>query len=173
MMGVMSMGRLSIINAWVFRVLKIIAYCSIFLVVVRSGSLFANDCFSIIKKDAQKIEVCKSDLNKLPMHSFKTTTIYTPEEVFEGVKIKDLFEANAVVGNTVRAFAWDDYSYSMPIDELLKYDVIIALKRNGVEMDTSTLGPFAIVYPVDLFPEMNSLEANAKSVFQLKEIKVQ
>ncbi|MBJ7883318.1 hypothetical protein, partial [Gelidibacter salicanalis] len=77
--------------------------------------------------------------------------------VFTGVEFTSLAKEYGLTGNNVRAFAWDDYSYSMPAAELSKYKVIIAYKKNGELMDVSELGPFAIIYPRDSYPELNNI----------------
>ena len=68
----------------------------------------------------------------------------------------------------MRAFAWDDYSYSMPIEEMIKFRVIVAYLRGGKPIDVGELGPFAIIYPRDQYPELNNLDVNAKTVWQVK-----
>ncbi|HFL1539375.1 TPA: molybdopterin-dependent oxidoreductase [Enterobacter asburiae] len=132
----------------------------------------ADECFELNSVGKEAINVCRQDLEKLPRFSFKTATIYTPAEIFEGVKVKDLIKHYNITGDTARAYAWDDYSYSIPVAEMIKYDVMLAYKRNGVEMSLENLGPFAIVYPSDLYPDLNTLDANAKTVFQLKQLEV-
>lgn len=145
--------------------------CSIFLLIAFS-SYGKIDYFSIKKNDGETVKVTLTDLKMLPEYSFSTATIYTPKSTFTGVKFSDFAKKYNLTGSTVRAFAWDEYSYSMPLDELFKYNAIIAYKKDGNYMDIEKLGPFAILYPRDLYPELDKLDINAKTIWQLKILKV-
>lgn len=148
-------------------------FCAFFfLAFVTFSSYGMVNSFDLKTSDGGKIKVTLDDLQTLPSHSFSTATIYTPKSMFLGAKFSDFAKRYNLAGKTVRAFAWDDYSYSMPVDELLKYDVIIAYKRNGDYMSIDELGPFAIVYPRDSHPELDQLDINAKTVWQLKRLEV-
>lgn len=150
--------------------LKLLAV--LWFVLSHSQGFAAIDYFYIKKSDGSRITVRLEDLKSLPESSFKTSTAYTPEETFVGVSFADFAKKYAITGNTLRAYAWDDYAYSMPVAELYRYQVIIAWKRNGQMMSLSTLGPFALVYPRDQNPELNDMEVDAKTVWQLKELEI-
>jgi hypothetical protein len=143
-----------------------------FLTLFTCSSYGKINYFDLKANDGVKAKITLDDLQALPSHSFSTATIYTPKSTFLGVKFSDFAKKYNLTGKTVRAFAWDDYSYSMPVDELLKYNVIIAYKRNGDYMSIDKLGPFAIVYPRDSHPELDQLDINAKTVWQLKRLEV-
>jgi len=108
----------------------------------------------------------------MPAHTIKTSTNFTPEDTFTGVEFAELVKAYHLKGQSVRAFAWDDYSYSMPIDEMIKYRVIVAYQRGGKPIDVGELGPFAIIYPRDGYAELNNLDVNAKTVWQVKRLEL-
>lgn len=142
------------------------------LLAFSSFSYGAMDFFYVKLNDGSKIKVTLNDLRKLPSFSFKTSTNYTPPDIFLGVKVKDFAIKYNISGSTLRAFAWDDYSYSMPLDELYKYDAIIAYSKGGKDMNVTELGPFAIVYPRDSYPELSQLDVNAKTVWQIRLLEV-
>ena len=79
-------------------------------------------------------------LEAMPSHTIKTSTNFTPEDTFTGVELAELVKAYHLKGQSVRAFAWDDYSYSMPIDEMTKYRVIVAYQRGGKPIDVGNWG---------------------------------
>lgn len=76
----------------------------------------------------------------MPSHTIKTSTNFTPEDTFTGVELAELVKVYHLKGQSVRAFAWDDYSYSMPIDEMTKYRVIVAYQRGGKPIDVGNWG---------------------------------
>lgn len=142
------------------------------LLMFSSLSYAAPDFFYIKLKDESKIKITLSDLKALPSFSFKTSTNYTSVDTFLGVKVKDIVNKYNISGSILRVFAWDDYSYSMPLEELYKYDAIIAYSKGGKDMDVTELGPFAIVYPRDIYPELSQLDVNAKTVWQIRLLEV-
>lgn len=140
----------------------------LFFICAYSGNVFSLDYFYLYKQNGDKIKVTLKDLERLPEHSFITGTSYTLIETFTGVNFTDVAEHYHIKAPTVRVFAWDNYSYTMPVDELKKYNVLIAYKRNGTYMTLETLGPFAIVYPRDSITHLDGLDINAKTVWQTK-----
>jgi hypothetical protein len=132
----------------------------------------AVDFFYLTETGKDKIKISLEDLKAMPTYSFKTSTNYTTEEIFLGVKIYDLVEKYKIEGKLIRAFAWDDYSYSMPIDEMIQYNVILAYQKGGVDMDIKSFGPFAIIYPRDIYPELSQRDVNAKTVWQIRLLEI-
>jgi hypothetical protein len=55
---------------------------------------------------------------------------------------------------------------------MIKYRVIVAYLRGGKPIDVGELGPFAIIYPRDQYPELNNLDVNAKTVWQVKRLEI-
>jgi hypothetical protein len=62
----------------------------------------------------------------------------------------------AASGNTVQALALNDYSTDIPMEDFEKYNVILALKRDGEYMPVRDKGPLFVVYPYDSNPELRS-----------------
>jgi hypothetical protein len=67
--------------------------------------------------------------------------------LWEGVLVKDLInEAGVKTGaNTVIFYAYDGYTTSLPLDFVLKNNIIIASKMNGVVLPASRGFPFQLV----------------------------
>ncbi|HHK8153083.1 MULTISPECIES: putative pterin-binding protein [Serratia] len=153
--------------------MKIKGLMTLLLLSLFSAPLYAVvDSFYLKPADGEKIKVTRQMLEAMPSHTIKTSTNFTPEEAFTGVEFSELVKAYHLQGKSVRAFAWDDYSYSMPIDEMIKYRVIVAYLRGGKPIDVGELGPFAIIYPRDQYPELNNLDVNAKTVWQVKRLEI-
>lgn len=126
-----------------------------------------EDSFKLII-NGKEIRITTSDLEKMPLSEIKTSTNFTPLSIFTGVKFRELVKKYNIVAGQIRAFAWDDYSYTMPVAELLEYDVILAYKKDGNYIDLSELGPYAVIYPRDSHSELETLDVNAKTVWQVK-----
>lgn len=142
------------------------------LMLLSCNVLATGDYFYLRVRSEEKIKVTTQELETLPLQTISTSTNFTNKCNFSGVKFSDLFAKYHISGAGVRVFAWDDYSYSIPVNELLKYNVILAYKKNGKYIAMSDLGPYAIIYPRDDNPELKSLDVNARTVWQIKEIKV-
>lgn len=124
----------------------------------------------VLADGSKEINVSTEDLLKLPVTSITTSTNFTPKATFEGVTFKGLLSKYSITASSLRVYALDDYSYTLPVGELEKYHVILAYRKNDKVIPVSDLGPFAVIYPRDQNPELNKLEVNAKTVWQINRI---
>lgn len=144
----------------------------IITLMISHGVSATIDSFIIKNSDGNKIKVTRKEMEELPQYSITTSTNFTLKSEFVGVKFKDIIDKYSLYGSKVRAYSLDDYSFTLPIDEMKNYNVIIAYKKDGNYMSISELGPFSIIYPRDNFPELNNLSVNAKTVWQVKLLEI-
>jgi hypothetical protein len=112
-------------------------------------------------------------LEALGTVAFTTTTPWFKGEVtFEGVPLAKVMAAVGAKGDRLVAIALNDYSAELPMDDLAKYNVILALKRDGAYMPVRDKGPIFIVYPYDSDPELKAQKFYARSVWQVARIEV-
>jgi hypothetical protein len=112
-------------------------------------------------------------LESIGMVSFVTSTPWYKEPVaFEGVPLAKVMEAVGAKGDRLLAVALNDYSAELPMEDVSKYNVILALKRNGEYMPVRDKGPLFIVYPFDTDPELKSQKFYSRSVWQVGRIEV-
>jgi hypothetical protein len=110
-------------------------------------------------------------LEKLGLVSFETSTPWHTGKVkFEGIPLKVLMKHVAASGNTVQALALNDYSTDIPMEDFEKYNVILALKRDGEYMPVRDKGPLFVVYPYDSDPELRSQKFYSRSAWQVKSL---
>jgi hypothetical protein len=110
----------------------------------------------------------------LGQSELQTTTPWTDGvQVFEGVLARAVIERVEGQGVSVKAAALNDYTVEVPMDDFLNYDVLLATKMNGEEMQVSDKGPVWIVYPRDDVPELQNRNLNDRWVWQLKSLHVQ
>lgn len=110
-------------------------------------------------------------LESLGMVAVETTTPwYTGKVKFEGVPLDKLMKQVGASGERAVVVALNDYSSEIPLEDFAKYNVILALKRNGEYMPVSDKGPLFIIYPFDSKPELKSQTFYSRSVWQVAKI---
>ena len=74
-------------------------------------------------------------LLRLGITEFETETPWHNGQVrFEGVLIRRLLAAVGAQGRSLYARAHNDYSVELPVDDVERYDVILALRANGRDL---------------------------------------
>lgn len=113
-------------------------------------------------------------LETLGVVGFTTQTPWYDHPVkFEGVSMRKLLEAvGGENGAEVTAIALNDYKSSIPVEDFMKYDVVLALKRDGSYMPVRDKGPLFIVYPYDSDSELATQKFYSRSVWQVSQIVV-
>jgi hypothetical protein len=112
------------------------------------------------------------------LESIGTTTIRTKTPwtdrvaEFEGVSMKALMEHVGAKGTEVTASALNDYQSTIPMSDFDRFEVVLAMKRDGEEMPIRDKGPLFIVYPFDSSEELQSEQYYSRAVWQVKELKV-
>ena len=101
-----------------------------------------------------------------------TTPWYNGPVKFEGVSLDKLMKQVGASGDRVAVVALNDYSSEIPMEDFAKYNVILALKRNGEYMPVRDKGPLFIIYPFDSKPELKSQTFYGRAVWQVAKIVV-
>ncbi len=110
-------------------------------------------------------------LESLGMVTVQTTTPWYDGPVkFEGVPLNKLMKQVGASGERAVVVALNDYSSEIPIEDFAKYNVILAIKRNGEYMPVRDKGPLFIIYPFDSNPELKSQTFYGRSVWQVAKI---
>jgi hypothetical protein len=116
----------------------------------------------------------RNALEKMEMVSFETSTPWNSGVVkFEGIPMVELLKTAGVSGTNATVTALNDYSSSVPVEDFQKYNVILAVKRDGQYMPVADQGPFFIVYPYDSDPVLQNQPYYGRSVWQVKAISVE
>jgi hypothetical protein len=112
-------------------------------------------------------------LEALGTSGFDTTTPWYDGPVrFDGVRMSRLMEAVGASGDRVMAYALNDYSTELPMGDFARYDVLLALKRNGEYMPVRDKGPLFIVYPFDSNPDLRHQRFYTRSAWQLARLEI-
>jgi hypothetical protein len=127
----------------------------------------------VANKEGGVAQFDRAMLEALGMVSFETTTPWYKEPVkFEGVPLAKLMDALGASGERIIAIGLNDYSAEVPMEDVRKYNVILALKRDGEYMPVRDKGPLFIVYPFDSNPELKSQKYYSRSVWQIARLEV-
>jgi hypothetical protein len=115
-------------------------------------------------------------LAELENLSGRTATVRTPwfegKVEFSGPYLRDVIAAAGIDAETVRITALNDYEVEFPVEDALKFDVILATRMNGKPMSVRNKGPLFVIYPFDKNPELYTEKYFNRSVWQVKSIKV-
>lgn len=113
-------------------------------------------------------------LEKLPQQTFTTLTPWDKLPIkFSGPLLRDVLAAAKASGTTIKASALNDYKTSVPLEDVKKFDVILAHKMNGEAIPVRTKGPLFIVYPFDTKPELRAATYYDRSAWQLKAMNIE
>ncbi len=112
-------------------------------------------------------------LEKLGLVTIETTTPwYQGSMKFEGVPMDKLMADVGAKGQRVVAYALNDYTTEIPMEDFTKHHAILALKRNGEYMPVRDKGPLFVVYPYDSDPELKSQTFYSRSAWQVARLVV-
>lgn len=121
----------------------------------------------------QRYEMDMDMLEKLPQHSFRTgTPWYAETREYTGPLLRDVLSAAGAHGQTLTAYALNDYKVEIPLRDAANYHVIIARLMDGKPMPVRDKGPLFIIYPFDDHSELRTQTYYGRSVWQLREIRV-
>lgn len=122
---------------------------------------------------ADGVRMDREAIERLGLVTLQTTTPWHNGRVtFEGVPMRALLREVGANGTSVQALALNDYSTEIPLADFEKYDVILALKRDGEYMPVRDKGPLFIVYPYDSDPDLKSQKFYSRSAWQVKALVV-
>ncbi len=98
---------------------------------------------------------------------------YDGKTRFEGVELSKLMNFVGATGVTVTAVALNDYVSTIPMEDFTKFDVILAMKRDGNYMPVRDKGPLFIIYPYDTLPELQTQTYYTRSAWQVAKLIVE
>jgi hypothetical protein len=73
-------------------------------------------------------------------------------------------------GTTVTAVALNDYVSTIPMADFDKFNVILAMKRDGNYMEVREKGPLFVIYPYDTVPELQTQTYYTRSAWQVAKL---
>lgn len=121
-----------------------------------------------------QVEFDLAALKALKQQTFTTATPWDARPVkFSGPLLRDVLAAASAKGQQLSAVAVNDYAVSLPVEDATRFDPILAIKLDDRDIPARTRGPVFLVYPFSSRPELNTPTYHARSIWQLKTLKVQ
>ena len=125
------------------------------------------------KNSDSGVQFDRAMLEQIGMTTVETTTPwYKGSMKFEGVPLDKLMATVGAKGGKVVAYALNDYTTEIPMEDFTKHHAILAMKRNGEYMPVRDKGPLFVVYPYDSDPELKSQTYYSRSAWQVARIVV-
>lgn len=115
----------------------------------------------------------RAALEALNQQETKTSTPWHKgRPTFKGPLFSDVLDHVQAFGTEVVVTAINDYSSTIPIQDLRKWPIILATRMDGKTMSIREKGPIFVIYPFDKFPETKNEVSYFRSVWQVKSIEV-
>lgn len=160
-------------NIYRFLLFSFIILIPCFAICAPINLTFYGKISNFTDKDKKIYQLKESDILGMKRYSLLTSTNWTPKKNFTGVLMKDLLDKVGAKGSLLEFHCLDDYIYTVPISEIIKYKVILAYERDGKRMAIKDLGPLGLIYPRDQYPkELSGPEVDAKFIWQVSKIMV-
>ncbi|MEH0690240.1 hypothetical protein H4F05_01840 [Vibrio cholerae] len=140
-------------------------------------SVFSASASSLVIRitDRDPITLSHEDI----VANFEPTTFSTTLPWFDGKKTFTGFKVSSLVDyyratNTfsVSFVALNDYAASSRIEDILKYEPIVAYEMDGEKMKVRNKGPYWLVFNLSQFPEIDNAAFRSQMVWQIDEILV-
>lgn len=115
-------------------------------------------------------------LGALPQKEVVSTTPwYSSPRRFTGPLLRDLLAAAGAPeqARRLRLTALNDYRVEIPVEDVRRYDVILARLLDGQPMAVRDKGPLFVIYPFDSHPELHSAVHYSRAIWQLRQLEVQ
>jgi hypothetical protein len=113
-------------------------------------------------------------LDALPQKSFVTETPWIKGAVkFTGPLLSDVLKVVNASGSNLKAVALNDYKINIPMEDAVKYGVILARQMDGKVMTIRDKGPLFVMYPFEKFPEIKTSVYFSRCIWQLQSIVVE
>lgn len=120
-----------------------------------------------------EVQFDRAMIDALPRTEVKTENPWDHgPNVYEGVLLRDLMAYVKADGKAATVSALNDYRSEIPLTDMQKYNVILAYKRDGVDLPVRDKGPFFVVFPFTEVPELATEARYAQSVWQVNRVTV-
>lgn len=110
-------------------------------------------------------------LNALAGSQILTRTPWHPAPArFSGPALKTLLAAVGSSGKTLRLTALDRYEVGIPVEDVERFNPLLALRMDDKELTIRSRGPVLLMYPFDSYPQIDTDLYYGRSVWQLLRI---
>lgn len=123
--------------------------------------------------DQREVRLDRAMIHSLPLTEVRTKNPWEHgRATYQGVLLRDLLHYVKAHGKMMELSALNDFHTEISIADTKKYNILLAFRRNGVELTVRDKGPFFVVFP---FSDVRKLETEARfaqSIWQVNHIEV-
>lgn len=136
-------------------------------------ALAAGSLFEVISPTGT-IAIGEKDYRAIGEQEISTRVLTLGEEKrrVSGILGRDFLAYVKSKGKTISIVAHDGYTMTIPVSDLLRYDVILANRIDGNALSVRSGGPVWLIYPVSDHHELDDTIYESRSVWQIKQITV-
>ncbi|MCC8256582.1 putative pterin-binding protein [Vibrio campbellii] len=127
---------------------------------------------NVYDSEGKKYVLSTLELLELPQTTITTKIPWNPEaSEYSGITMNTLLKfLDISINKQVTFVALNDYKISIPKEDFLEYQPIIAIKENRKLMSIRKKGPYWLIYPLSTHPEINNTDFHAKMIWQIKDV---
>ena len=146
-----------------------------FSIAQASDALFTVTGRIALKDQAKEIGIGEAEIAAIGKTEIDTTILSLGggSHHVTGILGRSLLQYVDAKGTRLHVVALDGYSIEIPIEDLQKYDVVVATEIDGKTLSVRDKGPAWIIYPVSANKELADLVYEARSVWQILSIDVE
>lgn len=146
------------------------ALASMALSNVRAQAAPEADLVIRLKNGSQKT-VRFEDLRNLEQHDLTTSSPwYEGKTTFTGPLLRDVLALANFKSDTIEAKALNDYRITIPYEDVVKFNVVLAHTINGERLTIRTRGPLFVIYPFDKVADLRVSTYYARCIWQLTQL---
>lgn len=122
----------------------------------------------------KSVQFSPAELEHLGSYRLHTASFwYEGRRVFEGPLFRDVLKAAGIDQvKAVRITAHDDYSQIIPQQDWLEWPTLIATREDGKPLSLKDKGPYRLIYPQNMNPELENIRYRPRWVWVIRTIEV-
>ncbi|MFB9216325.1 hypothetical protein [Vibrio sinaloensis] len=123
---------------------------------------------------SQGVELDEAMLSELEVATIRTNNHVVDSVVeYKGPTLASVLEYVGAKGTQVKVIAWDDYVVTIPVNDIKKYQVLLATHEAGTRMTIDDKGPLFVVFPFSDHAELRNDFYYSLSVWQVRELVIE
>lgn len=149
------------------RMKKILVLCLLFF-----APLISAHSVVFSEPEQEVVTLTLDDIQSLPETTYQTELPWLKKSSeFTGIKLSTLLtEAYGSIPELVDVKGLNNYHVHISRADIINYQPILAYKKDNHYIKVRDKGPYWVVYPLNLYPELNRTKYHLQMVWQVSEI---
>lgn len=130
----------------------------------------ASVSFSAQGASATRLSI--AEIEALGLHQVRTATFWSADDgIYQGPLLSEVLKAVGLdEAKAIRVVALDGFSQVLPRADWTRWPVLLATRRDGKPMSVRNKGPFRIIYPRDMSPDLQDPSYRLRWVWLIRSI---